>query len=244
MEDLYINDSLSQNISAFGNTTEAGKKYYVMPSNNPYVPTNAMLNPITDPIYKNNNNNNNNNVSVDNNITQDMNVSVDTNNESREADISIFANLENNVPDFFVNNISEEVFIIFIATAALLASARINNKLISFILFVIISLLVSLEYGVSIAIVFYAIFFVDTMDIFIIILVVLALIHIFLPIPGLVSDTFNWNYVIQAVLGLLLLLSINNNWKRVFCIDNSLKNSNTKIFKDENTNGILTNMSY
>ncbi|CCU55768.1 unknown similar to AMEV157 [Choristoneura biennis entomopoxvirus] len=239
MEDLYINDLLSHNIASFGNSTEAGKKFnYVIPSNNPYIiPTNNVLDPRSEPIY---------NIKNDENINLSNNQNTHDNSADppREADISIFADLENNVPDFFVYNISENMFVIFLATAALLASARIYNKLISFILFVVISLLVSVEYGVSFAIVFYAIFFVDNMDIFVIILVILALLHIFLPIPGLVTDTFNWNYIIEAVLGLLLLLTINNNWRRVFCIDNNLKYDNTKVYRDDNVNSVLSNMSY
>ncbi|CCU55497.1 unknown similar to AMEV157 [Adoxophyes honmai entomopoxvirus 'L'] len=234
MEDIYINDSLSQNISGFGNINEAGVRYtHTMSSNNAYPMTsNAIINPDIEKM------NRKDNINIQNTPIDNADIRPDT--EAREADISVFRDMETNVPDFFVYNISENMFVIFLATAALLASARINNKLISFILFVVISLLVSTEYGVSFAIVFYAIFFVDDMDIFVIILVVLALLHIFLPIPGLVTSTFNWNYIIGTVLGLLLLLSINNNWKRVFCVDNSLKYN--KLYKEDNIG--VSNITY
>ncbi|CCU56392.1 unknown similar to AMEV157 [Mythimna separata entomopoxvirus 'L'] len=238
MEDTYL---LSQNMSGMGNITEAGRQYqYIIPPNNQFIlPTNNVLNPNSDPIYRNLENNINSEGSAMNaNNINDINT-----NEPKEADISVFTDLENNVPDFFVYNITENEFVIFIATAALLASARINNKIISFLLFVVISLLVSTDYGVSLAIVFYAIFFVDDMDIFVIILVVLALLHIFLPIPGLVTETFNWNYIIQAVLGILLLLSINRNWRKVFCIDNKDLKFN-KLYVDNNTNGLSSNITY
>jgi hypothetical protein len=177
---------------------------------------------------------------VENNTT---NASVETHNNeinnaqdaSKKADISIFKDVsDTNVPDFFVANITESIFMIFIVTAALLASARISNKYITFILFSVIALLISTEYGISMAIVFYALFFVEAMDIFIIILVILALIHIFVPIPGLVTESFNWNYVIEAVLGALLLLSINNTW-RFICNNNVVNNNNNKYQSTMNT---------
>ncbi|BAO49493.1 hypothetical protein [Alphaentomopoxvirus acuprea] len=145
-------------------------------------------------------------------LTQPLNNQID----SKEADISVFNDVDTNIPEFFLANINETIFLIFLTTAAILACTNIPNKSISFILISVISLIISTEYGISIAIVFFAIILLEKSNIFILILVVIALIHIFVPIPGLVTDYFNWNYVIGAVLGLLLLFSINQYWLKFY----------------------------
>lgn len=191
MEDLlYLND-----LNTKGGINEAGVRYRLDPSQNITQQIPISSNPI-----------------VQNSINQNNNIEQ----TPQEADISIFKDTDPNIPDFFISNISESVFMVFIVTAALMASARLSNNYISFLLFCIICLFISTEYGISMAVVFYALFFIESMDIFVIILVVLALIHIFVPIPGLITESFNWNYVIETIIGILLLLSINNTWK-MFC---------------------------
>jgi hypothetical protein len=106
----------------------------------------------------------------------------------------------------FFGNLSENNFYIFISALAFLLCTNISMPIFKFLIIAIVALLIDNNYGVSIAIILYAICSLDKINnLFVILLIVGALLHIFIPYH---NSSFNFNYIIQTILGILMLLCI------------------------------------
>lgn len=199
MEYIFLNNN---------NTYTAGYSYGIKPQF-----TTPIVSDKTKEIMEENTNNTAN-INNTTNITNTANTSnnENTNNENispQSVDMSIFNDGDSYIPDFFLSNISDTIFLIFISTAAIIAASKIDNVNISYLIIAAISLLISTEYGISISIVLFAIIMANNANAFILILVIISLVHIFVPIPWLITDNFNYNYLLQGILGVLTLLAIN-----------------------------------
>ncbi|AAC97684.1 ORF MSV169 hypothetical protein [Melanoplus sanguinipes entomopoxvirus] len=216
MEYIFLNNN---------NTYTAGYSYGIKPQ---------FVTPLTSTTnVQNEDDHNINTIKPDKSSTienNENNATRTTENVSPQSvDMSIFNDGDSYIPDFFLSNISDTIFLIFISTAAIIAASKIDNINVSYLIIAAISLLISTEYGISISIVLFAIIMANNANAFILVLVVISLVHIFVPIPWLITDSFNYNYLLQGILGLLTLLAIN--YKKLV-IYYAIPKETTTVFKN------------
>lgn len=126
--------------------------------------------------------------------------------DNNEFPVTTITNLYEPMFSPFFGNLSENNFYIFIAALAFLLCTNISMPIFKFLIIAIVALLIDNNYGVSIAIILYAVCSLNKINnIFMILLIVAALLHIFIPYN---NPSFNFNYIIQTILGILMLLSI------------------------------------
>lgn len=133
-------------------------------------------------------------------------ITDDTVDETFNYPITTITNKYDPMFSPFFGNLSETNFYIFVSAIAFLLCTNISMPIFKFLIISIVALLIDNNYGVSVAIILYAICSIDKVNnLFIILLIVGALLHIFIPYN---TSSFNFNYIIQTILGILMLLSI------------------------------------
>lgn len=148
-------------------------------------------------------------------------IANDTDEENIDYPITSITNKYEPMFSPFFGNLSENNFYIFISALAFLLCANITIPIFKFLIIVIIAILIDNNYGVSIAIILYAICSLNKINnIFIILLLIGALLHIFIPYH---SNSFNFNYIIQIILGGCMIL--------VICYEKQTMNINTQIIQ-------------
>jgi hypothetical protein len=126
-------------------------------------------------------------------------------NDYLENPNPVIINKYDSVTTPFFGNLNENNFFIFISAFAFLLSTNISIYLIKFLLIAIIAILIDNNYGVSIAIILYSICSLEKIKgIVMSLLIIAALMHIFIPY-NMTNSSFNWNYIIQIILALVML---------------------------------------
>lgn len=111
-------------------------------------------------------------------------------------------NVQFMIPDFFLNNVDYGIFIVLLYVVIILISSKIHNLYLRFISFVIISLIISSSYGVSLSVIFFVVTIENKPDkhtaMMYVVLILMSLFHIFIPMFSMSSYRY-CNYIYEAI---------------------------------------------